>query len=89
LLILAFAVALVAVPLGITGWRQLYDSILIQQANHFLEQTLPAAYICLDRDRLAEGLPVLNESAAKSAIMSIFQNKMPPSLKGRLILGGI
>lgn len=72
-----------------TGLRQLYDLVLLQQARQYLEQVLPVTYHCLDVNSLAGGQPKIVLSTATPMISSRFTDNMPASLVGRLSMMSI
>lgn len=86
MLVVVFLVLLVMLPLATTGLRQLQDLVLCQQARHYLEQTLPAAFNSLDPVSLSFGQPKYLYSNVDLMLRARFESCLPANLRGRLTL---
>jgi hypothetical protein len=88
LLVFAFAACMLLL-VTMTGLRSLIDLVLLQQSRQFMEQVVPASYICLDRSMLAVGQPKLQVAQSTSLLQRQFEETIPCALKGRLRLESI
>lgn len=73
-------------PVGMTGIRQLRQQILIQRAQQYLQELLPAACAGLSRSDLADGQAKFLTTTTRALINNRFSRYLPPLLAGKLRL---
>lgn len=86
MLVVVFLVLIVMLPVATTGLCQLQDLVLCQQARHYLEQTLPAAFNSLDPVSLSFGQPKYLFSNVDAMLRARFEAGLPANLRDRLTL---